>query len=110
MDRKRVYVASVSGKSERARFVTTCDKLHNATAILNDHRAGRAADCTTVWDRFGGKPPEQVVAYYSAMVSALKRRVVVSLWQRLADTLAELEGVTDSDGHAVWLTRLQQPS
>jgi len=112
VNRKRAYVASVADKSERARFVTTCDKLHNATAILNDHRAGRAADGTTVWDRFGGKPPEQVVAYYSAMVAALKGRgrVKEPLWQRLADTVAALEGVTEGGGHALWLTRLQDPS
>ena len=110
VDRKRAYVASVPGKRERARFVTTCDKLHNATAILNDHRAGRAADGTTVWDRFGGKPPEQVVAYYSAMVAALKGLVKEPLWQRLADTVAELERVTEVDGHARWLTHLQQTS
>ena len=109
VDRKRAYVASVAHKSERARFVTTCDKLHNATAILNDHRAGRAADGTTVWDRFGGKTPEQVVAYYSAMVAALKGRVNEPLWQRLADTVTALEAAAKTDGHALWLAELQRP-
>ena len=109
VDRKRAYVASVAGKSERARFVTTCDKLPNATAILNDHRAGRAADGTTVWDRFGGKAPEQVVAYYSAMVAAFQGCVKEPLWQRLADTVAGLEAVAKADGHALWVAELQRP-
>lgn len=107
--RKRAYVASVASKCERARFVTTCDKLHNATAILNDHRLGEATDGTTVWDRFGGKTREQTVAYYSAMVAALEGRVKAPLWQRLADTVASLEALTNSNEHSLWLNRLQQP-
>ena len=114
LDRKQDYVAAVATKSERARFVTTCDKLHNASAILNDHQQGRAIDGTTVWDRFGGKSPEQIVAYYSAMVAALEGRVmlqgevVMSLWKRLAATVAALEATLKRpDEHAMWLGRLQ---
>jgi len=106
-DRKRAYVASVAGKNERARFVTACDKLHNATAILNDHHDGVGADGDTVWDRFGGKTRSQVVAYYSAMVLALDGRIPLGLWRRLAATVAALEELAETEEHALWLKRLQ---
>lgn len=109
IDRKRAYVASVPGKADRARFVTTCDKLHNASAILNDHRLGTAADGSTVWDRFGGKSREQVVAYYTAMVAVLEGRVNAGLWSRLADTVSALEAGLDPHEHSEWLAKLQVP-
>jgi hypothetical protein len=36
--RKEAYVASVAGKSDDAILVTAADKLHNASAILEDYR------------------------------------------------------------------------
>lgn len=110
IDRKRAYVAAVPSKSARARFVTACDKLHNATAILTDHRLGIGADGTTVWDRFGGKSPEQVVAYYSAMLVALQGRVNQQLWARLADTVTALEMGLAANEHGAWVAKLQMPN
>lgn len=110
-DRKRAYIAAVEGKSDRARFVTTCDKLHNATAILNDHMLGEGVDGMTVWDRFHAKSPAQVVAYYSAMLAALQGRVQAPLWARLSTTVAALEAtLEDHQEHALWIARLQQPA
>lgn len=106
-DRKRAYIAAVVGKSARARLVTACDKLHNATAILADHRAGVGEDGLTVWDRFGGKTCEQTIAYYSAMVAALKGRIQPRLWGRLADTVAALEAVANAAERERWVERLQ---
>lgn len=106
-DRKRAYVASVAGKDEQALLVTACDKLHNATAILNDHHDGVGTDGDTVWDRFGGKTRSQVVAYYSAMVLALDGRIPLGLWRRLAATVAALEELAETEEHALWLERLQ---
>ncbi|KPF68130.1 hypothetical protein IP88_11960 [alpha proteobacterium AAP81b] len=110
-DRKRTYIAAVAGKSARARFVTTCDKLHNAVSILNDHHLGAGDDGATVWDRFGGKSPAQTVAYYSAMVAALQGRVDAAVWQRLAVTVAALEDVVeDRREHGDWVDRLRLPA
>ncbi len=105
-DRKRAYIAAVATKSDRAAFVTACDKLHNASAILNDHLLGADADGKTVWDRFGGKSLEQTVAYYSAMVSALEGRITVDLWTRLQRTVAALEILADPVEHRRWVARL----
>ena len=105
-DRKRTYVAAVASKSDRAAFVTACDKLHNANAILNDHLIGAGDDGSTVWDRFGGKTREQTVAYYTAMVAALEPRIPVDLWQRLSRTVAALEVLTDPVEHRRWVERL----
>ena len=104
--RKRAYVAAVATKSDRAAFVTACDKLHNANAILNDHMIGAGDDGSTVWDRFGGKSREQTVAYYTAMVDALAPRIPADLWQRLSRTVAALEVLADPVEHRRWVDRL----
>ncbi len=106
LDRKRAYVTGVATKSDRAILVTACDKLHNANAILNDDLAGKAADGTTVWDRFGGKSREQVVAYYTAMATALEARVPAALSERLARTVAALERLVEPAGHRHWVKQL----
>lgn len=106
-DRKRAYVASVARKSERAKLVTACDKLHNATAILWDHRAGAGTDGQTVWDRFGGKSCSQVVANYSVMLAALRGGIPDPLWRRLAETVTALEAAAETAEHGHWVARLQ---
>lgn len=104
--RKRAYVAAVATKSARAAFVTACDKLHNANAILNDHLIGEDDEGATVWDRFGDKSRGQVVAYYTAMVAALHSRIPEPLWERLARTVAALEMLADPVEHQRWVDRL----
>lgn len=106
VDRKRAYVAAIAAKSDRARFVTACDKLHNASAILNDHLLGAALDGSTVWDRFGGKTREQTVAYYSSMLAVLENRISPALWSRLAQTVQALASLTEPIEHRRWVERL----
>lgn len=105
-ERKRAYLAAVAGKSDGARFVTACDKLHNASAILSDHRLGVAADGTSVWDRFGGKTREQTVAFYSSMLAALEGRIPQPLWHRLQLTITALEEIAEPVEHRRWVERL----
>lgn len=107
-DRKRTYVAAIAGKSARARLVTACDKLHNATAILSDQQHAVATGGDPVWGRFVGKPPEATVAYYSALLRALEPFVVPALARRLRTTVEGLEAMVDGHGHATWIRLLSQ--
>lgn len=107
-DRKRSYIAAIAKKTEGACLVTACDKLHNANAILADHHSAEALGGPAVWDRFSGKPREQVVAYYTALNATLALRVPPALAQRLADTTLRLETLVDSEGHGIWVAQLSQ--
>lgn len=63
--RKEAYVAKMGSASESVRLVSAADKLHNARAILRDHRSIGEE----VWTRFrGGK--EGTLWYYRALVDA----------------------------------------
>jgi (p)ppGpp synthase/HD superfamily hydrolase len=84
--RKEAYIASVETKPADTLLVTLADKLHNATAILEDHlRIGDA-----IWSRFtGGR--DGTLWYYRALADALARRHPGPLADRLLRTVAELE-------------------
>lgn len=66
--RKEAYVASLAGKGEDALLVTSCDKLHNAGAILTDLQN----DGPSVFDRFTGKR-DGTLWYYRALADELGR-------------------------------------
>ena len=84
--RKEAYIASVETKHADALLVTLADKLHNAIAILEDHR--RIGDA--IWSRFtGGR--DGTLWYYRALAAALARRRPGPLADRLLRTVAELE-------------------
>ena len=85
-DRKETYIASVSHKSPDAILVTMADKLHNATAILEDHREIGDA----IWTRFtGGR--DGTLWYYRSLADALAERRPGPLAHRLSRTVALLE-------------------
>lgn len=105
-DRKRSYIAAIATKTNRACLVTACDKLHNANAILADHNSAEALGTRAVWDRFSGKPREQVVAYYTALNAQLSARVPPELAQRLAETTLRLEALVDSNSHREWVANI----
>lgn len=68
-DRKEAYIASIASKYERALLVSYCDKLHNARAILADHRRIQEQ----LWERFtGGR--DGTLWYYRALVDAFRAR------------------------------------
>jgi (p)ppGpp synthase/HD superfamily hydrolase len=86
--RKEAYVASVAGKTDDAILVTACDKLHNATAILEDYRVLGEA----LWPRFtGGR--EGTLWYYRALADAIAARSSGRLSLRLARAVEDLEAV-----------------
>ena len=66
-ERKRNYVAHVSGASRSVRLVSAADKLHNARSILRDLRA--EGDVT--WQRFNAGRDDQLW-YYRALVDAFR--------------------------------------
>ncbi len=84
--RKTAYLAAIPGKSETALLVTSCDKLHNATAILEDLRR----EGVSVFTRFtAGRAG--TLWYYRELSRALSTRLPGPLTSRLARTVAELE-------------------
>jgi (p)ppGpp synthase/HD superfamily hydrolase len=64
--RKETYVAHVKTAPPSTKFVSACDKLHNARAIVSDaHQLGKA-----IWSRFTGG--EDTPGYYRALVTAFR--------------------------------------
>ncbi len=63
--RKVNYIAEIAKKPTDARLVSAADKLHNARAILRDHR--RIGE--KLWTRFTGKR-KGTLWYYDALVLA----------------------------------------
>jgi (p)ppGpp synthase/HD superfamily hydrolase len=84
--RKEAWVAAIETEREDALIVTMADKLHNATAIIEDHR--QIGDA--IWDRFNGGR-EGTLWYYRALSDALGRRRPGALADRLERTVTELE-------------------
>jgi (p)ppGpp synthase/HD superfamily hydrolase len=84
--RKNAYVAGIALKSDDAALVTACDKLHNATSILDDLRSiGPAVFERFTADRTG------TLWYYRALSDALSARLPGPLSNRLAATVTQIE-------------------
>jgi (p)ppGpp synthase/HD superfamily hydrolase len=84
--RKEAYIAAIETEPEDALLVTMADKLHNATAVIEDHRALGDA----IWARFNGGR-EGTLWYYRALSDALAHRKPGALADRLERTVACLE-------------------
>lgn len=85
-ERKEAYLAALPHKPDDALLVSMADKLHNATAILEDHREIGDA----LWDRFkGGKAG--TLWYYERLVEVFLERMPGPLCNRLQRTVAELQ-------------------
>ena len=94
--RKEDYLAALGNKPEEALLVVLADKLHNATAILEDHREIGDA----VWVRFNGGR-DGTLWYYRALADALTDLVPGRLAARLERTVAALETAAGSAGEKV---------
>ncbi|WP_417723705.1 HD domain-containing protein [Salipiger sp.] len=82
--RKEDYLTGLATKSADALLVTTCDKLHNATAILEDLRRHGPE----VWDRFtAGR--DGTLWYYDGLARAITARDAAPA-PRLARTVAAI--------------------
>ena len=69
--RKRAYLAAMWGKPEASLAVAAADKLHNATAIVEDHeRFGEE-----LWSRFTTGSGEDQRWYYESLVAVLTERL-----------------------------------
>jgi (p)ppGpp synthase/HD superfamily hydrolase len=83
--RKEAYIAAVPGKRAEALLVAMADKLHNAHAILEDHR--RIGDA--IWDRFNGGH-EGTVWYYRSLADAFASLAPGDLADRLKRAADEM--------------------
>jgi (p)ppGpp synthase/HD superfamily hydrolase len=86
-ERKEAYLAHLRRASPSARFVSACDKLHNARSLLADYeRRGEE-----IWEIFNGGRAG-TLWYYRAIVDALSEgepSAVVSELRRTVDRLEE---------------------
>ena len=88
--RKSEYIAHVSASSDRGYLIVACaDKLHNARAILQDHREVKGR----IWERFignGEKTPAMILGYYEELAAAFAERLPGQLSEELRLTVQEL--------------------
>jgi (p)ppGpp synthase/HD superfamily hydrolase len=89
-DRKAEYIAHVRASKEGGYLIVACaDKLHNARAILQDHRVVKGR----IWERFIGnreKTPEMILGYYEELAEAFAQRLPGQLSDELGRTVEEL--------------------
>ena len=69
--RKRGYLVSLAERPIRSLEVAAADKLHNASALLEDHARLGAA----VWDRFTVTDPARQLWYYRSLADLLGGRL-----------------------------------
>ncbi len=67
-ERKEAYIAHVLTASSSVRLVSSCDKLHNARAILADYQELGDA----LWSRFNASPSD-ILWYYQGLVHAFQQ-------------------------------------
>ncbi|UYV35950.1 HD domain-containing protein [Rhodobacteraceae bacterium D3-12] len=90
-ERKNAYLAGIAKKSDDAVLVTTCDKLHNATSIVEDlRRVG-----PTVFERFTARR-DGTLWYYRELARALAQRAPGPLTERLSRRVDELHTLAES--------------
>jgi (p)ppGpp synthase/HD superfamily hydrolase len=69
--RKQAYLAAMGTKPEASLVVAAADKLHNATAIVEDHE--RLGD--ELWSRFTTGRAEDQRWYYESLAAVLSERL-----------------------------------
>lgn len=84
--RKEAYLAHLETAPASVLLVSAADKLHNARAILADHRAIGPA----IWGRFNGGRAG-TLWYYRALADAFTRRCPGRLATEIADVVTALE-------------------
>lgn len=90
--RKESYIAHLVDATPEARLVSACDKLHNATTIVEDLRyQGRAG-----MEKFKGGV-DGTLWYYEAVVAVLEGHVPSTLHARLSRTVGTMRTLIHSD-------------
>ena len=70
LTRKKKYISDIKKKGQSSMFVSLCDKLHNGTFIVSDHkRVGKK-----VWTRFTATP-KQVAWYYESLYKEFSKHL-----------------------------------
>jgi len=92
-EQKRAYVDHLRVASPSVKLVAAADKLHNARAIVGDHRE-HGED---VWGRFN-KTKAETLGYYAELVGALRggdgrSQRIVDEFERTVKVMHELAGV-----------------
>ena len=94
-ERKEAYIAHVLTASPSVRLVSSCDKLHNARAILADYQELGE----TVWGRFNASSAD-ILWYYQSLVDAFQQaqerqgEAASRAVQQLAVVVAEIAHLT----------------
>jgi (p)ppGpp synthase/HD superfamily hydrolase len=102
LERKRTYLSALAKKSQSILRVSVADKLHNARAIYRDANSNGEK----FWKRFN-KPPEQTIAYYSALYSIMGRVHQTPVTAELNDAVKALETlVKNKTEHNRWVQEL----
>lgn len=69
-ERKKKYISDIKKKTQSSMFVSLCDKLHNGTCIVNDHkRVGKK-----LWKRFSASPKD-VAWYYESLYKEFNKHL-----------------------------------
>ncbi len=85
-ERKERYIRHLRTEADASTLrVSLADKLHNARAILRDHRAMGEA----IWDRFNAVASEQLW-YFESLVAAFRDRGAGPMVDELAEVVAEI--------------------
>ena len=70
LTRKKKYILEIKKKGQSSMFVSLCDKLHNGTCIVSDHkRVGKK-----IWKRFTASP-KQVAWYYESLYKEFSKHL-----------------------------------
>ena len=88
-ERKEQYIAHIQNADSDIRFVSCCDKLHNARATLTDYLA--VGD--NLWDRFNADK-EDILWYYRSLADSFQEGGRSSLTAELSRVVSELEAGT----------------
>ena len=88
-ERKEAYIAHIKNADSDIRFVSCCDKLHNARAILTDYLA--VGD--DLWGRFNANKKD-ILWYYRSLADAFQEGERSSLTEELGRVVSELEAET----------------
>ena len=87
-ERKERYIRHLRAEADASTLrVSLADKLHNACAVLRDHRAFGEA----VWGRFNAPAGDQLW-YYESLVAVFRERTPGPMADELAEVVAEIRG------------------
>jgi hypothetical protein len=86
-ERKEAYIRRLKTEADASTLrVSLADKLHNARAILRDHRAIGEA----IWKRFNA-PVDEQLWYFESLVSVFRERAPGPMADELAEVVAEIK-------------------